>query len=177
MVPTIATIDVPPERQGNLEATLGVKLFARDGKRIVITSAGKQYLAVIRDALDRIAVGTERLLRYSASNTLTVSTSPDFGAKWLVHRLGRFAAAYPEIDRRVSTTIKQVDLIAQRVDLAIRHGDGHWAGLDAVPLCKEDLCRFAALNSYLVAIVSGRRLTVGTSAAPFGRLGHLVEMV
>ena len=71
------------------------------------------------------------------------------------------AAALEEIDRRVSTTIKQVDLIAQRVDLAIRHGDGHWAGLDAVPLCKEDLCRFAALNSYLVAIVSGTRLTSG----------------
>jgi len=56
-----------------------------------------------------------------------------------VHRLGRFAAAYPEIDLRVSTTTKQVDLIAEHVDLAIRHGDGHWLGLDAVPLCAERL--------------------------------------
>ena len=121
----------------SLEATLGLKLFARDGKRLVVTSAGKQYLAVVRDALDRIAVGTDRLLQHKPSSILTVSTSPDFGAKWLVHRLGRFAAAYPKIDLRVSTSTKQVDLIAEHVDLAIRHGDGHWAGLDAVALCPE----------------------------------------
>jgi LysR family glycine cleavage system transcriptional activator len=122
-----------------LEATLGLKLFARDGKRLVITSAGKHYLAVVSDALDRIAVGTDRLLQNGPSSILTVSTSPDFGAKWLVHRLGRFTAAYPEIDIHVSTSSKQVDLIAEHVDLAIRHGDGHWAGLDAVALCQERL--------------------------------------
>ena len=123
----------------SLEAALGLKLFARDGKRLVITSAGKQYLAVVRDALDRIAVGTDRLLQNRPSSVFTVSTSPDFGAKWLVHRLGRFAAAHPKIDLRVSTTTKQVDLIAEHVDLAIRHGDGHWAGLDAVALGPERL--------------------------------------
>jgi len=123
----------------SLEAMLGLKLFARDGKQLVITSAGKQYLAVVRDALDRIAVGTDRLLKNMPSSVLTVSTSPDFGAKWLVHRLRRFAAAYPGIDLRVSTTTRQVDLIAEHVDVAIRHGDGHWASLDAVALGAEQL--------------------------------------
>ena len=41
----------------SLEAALGLKLFARDGKRLVITDAGKQYLAVVRGALDRICRG------------------------------------------------------------------------------------------------------------------------
>jgi len=123
----------------SLEATLGLKLFARDGKRLIITGAGTLYLAVVRDALDRIAVGTDRLLHRAPSSILTISTSPDFGAKWLVHRLGRFAAAYSEIDLRVSTTTKQVDLIADQVDLAIRHGNGQWTGLDAVALCPERL--------------------------------------
>lgn len=122
-----------------LEATLGVQLFARDGKRLIITSAGKQYLAVVRDALDRIVLGTDRLLQSRPSSILTLSTSPDFGAKWLVHRLGRLTEAYPEIDLRVSTTSKPVDLISEQVDLAIRHGDGHWPGLDAVALCQERL--------------------------------------
>ena len=123
----------------SLEAMLGLKLFARDGKRLVITSGGKEYLAVVRDALERIAVGTDRLLQDRPSSILTISTSPDFGAKWLVHRLGRFAAAYPEVDLRVSTTTKHGDLIANHVDLAVRHGDGYWAGLDAVALCPERL--------------------------------------
>src|SRR4029078_2469949 len=73
-----------------VEATLGVKLFTRGGRRLVMTSVGREYLSVVRDALDRIAVGTDRLLQRLPSRILTVSTSPDFGAKWLVHRLGRF---------------------------------------------------------------------------------------
>src|SRR6202045_3706818 len=68
-----------------LEAGLGVKLFNRERQSLVITEAGREYLAVIRDALDRIAVGTDRLVQHQTSGVLTVSTSPDFAAKWLLH--------------------------------------------------------------------------------------------
>src|SRR5687768_16471870 len=80
-----------------LEEELGFRLFNRERQRLVITEAGRDYLSVIRDALDRIAVGTERLVQRQNAGVLTVSTSPDFAAKWLVHRLGRFAEAYPAI--------------------------------------------------------------------------------
>ena len=74
-----------------LETELGIKLFNRERQRLVITEAGRNYLAVVRDAFDRIALGTERLLQQQTAGALTVSTSPDFAAKWLVHRLGHFA--------------------------------------------------------------------------------------
>src|SRR6266496_3982445 len=122
-----------------LEARLGVKLFNRERQRLVITEAGRDYLAVVRDALDRIAVGTERLIQRQSSGVLTISTSPDFAAKWLVHRLGRFAEAHPHIDLRVSATMHHVDFAREEIDLAVRHGDGHWAGLDVVRLCSEEL--------------------------------------
>src|SRR5215467_2874587 len=80
-----------------LEAELGIKLFNRERQRLIITDAGRDYLAVVRDALDRVAMGTERLVQRQSSGMLTVSTSPDFAAKWLVHRLGRFAEAHPAI--------------------------------------------------------------------------------
>src|SRR5215217_9290572 len=91
-----------------LEAELGVKLFNREHQRLIITAAGRDYLLVIRDALDRIAMGTERLVLRQSSGVLTVSTSPDFAAKWLVNRLGHFAEAHPEIDLRVSATLHHV---------------------------------------------------------------------
>jgi len=50
-----------------LEATLGIKLFNRERQRLIITEAGRQYFAVVRDALDRIAVGTERLVQRQTS--------------------------------------------------------------------------------------------------------------
>jgi DNA-binding transcriptional LysR family regulator len=116
-----------------LEVSLGISLFGRERQRLVITPAGREYLAVIRDALDRIAMGTERLVQGRGSGVLTVSTSPDFAAKWLVHRLGRFVESHPEIDLRVSATMHHVDFVREDVDIAVRHGDGKWPGLDARP--------------------------------------------
>jgi LysR family glycine cleavage system transcriptional activator len=122
-----------------LEEQLGLKLFNRERQRLAITEAGRDYLAVVRDAFDRIALGTERLLQRQSSGALTVSTSPDFAAKWLVNRLGRFAAAHPDIDLRVSAAMHHVDFAREEVDLAVRHGDGNWPGLHAVRLSAEEL--------------------------------------
>jgi LysR family glycine cleavage system transcriptional activator len=135
-----------------LEAALGIKLFNRERQRLVITEAGRDYLTVVRDALDRLAVGTERLVQRQSAGVLTVSTSPDFAAKWLVHRLGNFAEAHPEIDLRVSATLHHVDFAREEVDLAVRHGDGNWPGLDPVQLSGEQL--FAVCSPKLL---SGRR--------------------
>jgi LysR family transcriptional regulator, glycine cleavage system transcriptional activator len=135
-----------------LEAELALKLFNRERQRLIITEAGKDYLTVVRDALDRIAVGTERLLQRQNAGVLTVSTSPDFAAKWLVHRLGHFADAHPGIDLRVSATLHHVDFAREEVDLAVRHGEGSWPGLDTVRLSAEQL--FAVCSPKLI---SGRR--------------------
>jgi LysR family transcriptional regulator, glycine cleavage system transcriptional activator len=135
-----------------LEAELAIKLFNRERQRLVITEAGRDYLTVIRDALDRIAVGTEKLLERQNAGVLTVSTSPDFASKWLVHRLGHFAEAHTGIDLRVSATLHHVDFAREEVDLAVRHGDGNWPGLDTVKLCSEQL--FAVCSPKLL---SGRR--------------------
>ena len=122
-----------------LEATLGIKLFNRERQRLVITEAGREYLAVLRDAFDQIAVGTDRIVRHQRSSALTVSTSSDFAAKWLVNRLGPFSGAHPEIDLRVSATDHHVDFAREDVDVAVRHGDGNWPGLAVVQLCSERL--------------------------------------
>jgi LysR family glycine cleavage system transcriptional activator len=122
-----------------LEAELGLKLFNRERQRLVITEAGRSYLATVRDALDRIADGTERLLRRQNTGVVTVSTSPNFAAKWLVHRLSRFAQVHPAIDLRVSATLHHVDFAREDIDLAVRHGDGNEAGLHVARLCAEEL--------------------------------------
>ena len=135
-----------------LEAELAIKLFNRERQRLLITEAGRDYLNVVRDALDRIAIGTERLVQRQSTGVLTVSTSPDFAAKWLVHRLGHFAEAHAGIDLRVSATLHHVDFAREEVDLAVRHGDGNWPGLDTVRLSAEQL--FAVCSPKLL---SGRR--------------------
>src|SRR5258708_28833181 len=122
-----------------LEAELGLKLFNRERQRLVITEAGRSYLEVVRDALDRIAAGTERLLQRQSTGVLTVTTSPNFAAKWLVHRLARFGEALPGIDLRISASLQHVDFAREDVDLAIRHSDGQAGGLHVTRLCAEQL--------------------------------------
>jgi LysR family glycine cleavage system transcriptional activator len=122
-----------------LESELGLKLFNRERQRLVITEAGREYLAVVREALDQIALGTEQLMQRRRAGVLTVSVSPDFAAKWLVNRLGRFAESHPEIDLRVAAGDQWVDFAREDVDLAVRHGDGQWPELNVVRLCAEQL--------------------------------------
>jgi len=123
----------------SLEAALGIRLFARERQRLALTDSGRDYLAVVRDALDRIAAGTDRVVKRQHSGILTISTSPDFAAKWLVNRLGSFAEKFPEIDLRISATLHHVDFTREDVDVAVRHGDGNWPGLECVRLCPEHL--------------------------------------
>ena len=105
----------------------------------MITEAGRAYLLVVRDAFDRIADGTERLLQRQRGGSLVVSTSPNFAAKWLVHRLGRFAEAHPDIDLTVNASRQHIDFAREDIDVAIRHGDKGTSGLHVTRLCAEEI--------------------------------------
>lgn len=132
-----------------LEAELGLRLFQRERQRVTLTEAGRLYLEVVRDAFDRLGAGTERLLQRQSAGTLTLTTSPNFAAKWLVHRLGRFSESHPGIDLRVSASVQHVDFAREDIDLAIRHGDGNWPGMHVTRLCTERL--FPVCSPRLVA--------------------------
>ena len=122
-----------------LEAQLGIGLFQREHQGLTITPAGLAYQAVVTTAFDALSDGTERLLNRETAGTLTISTSPNFVAKWLVHRLGRFTEAHPAIDLRVTASIRHIDFARDSVDLAIRHGTGDWPDLHVTRLCEEEI--------------------------------------
>jgi LysR family glycine cleavage system transcriptional activator len=126
-----------------LESELGVQLFKRRRNGLVITDAGRDYLAVVYDVFDRLELGTDRLLQRQRSGTIIVSTSPDFAAKWLVARLGRFAEAHPEIELRLSATMHRRFRTGRR-GLAIRHGNGNWPGLTPSISPLKSCSRYAA---------------------------------
>lgn len=126
-----------------LEVELGLKLFYRQPQQLVLTNAARDYLIIVRDALDRIAAGTGQLVKRQSSGVLTVSTSPNFASKWLVHRLGRFTELFPQIDLRISANMNHIDFAQEDVDLAVRHSngpsDGYDTGLHMTKLCTEEL--------------------------------------
>lgn len=127
-----------------LEETLGLALFRRLNRGLVLTEAGQAYLPPLREALDLVADATARLRQSGGTGLLTVSTMPSFAARWLVPRLPRFQRLHPDVDVRLSSTSQLVDFATQDVDLAIRFGRGAWPGVSAERLMEEDVFPVAA---------------------------------
>jgi LysR family transcriptional regulator, glycine cleavage system transcriptional activator len=122
-----------------LEERLGLTLFKRQNRRLLLTDAGQAYLPSVRDTFEGLARATERLLARDRGGALTASVLPSFAAKWLVPRLGRFREAHPEIDVRLSTDLSLSDFNRADVDVAIRYGQGGYPGLESVRLMTEEL--------------------------------------
>jgi LysR family glycine cleavage system transcriptional activator len=108
-----------------LEAHLGAALFARHGKRVALTAAGRAFAEKVRGALDDIARAADGL-RERREDRLTVSVLPSFASRWLMPRLIRFMDAQPHLEVNVSATTTLADFAAEEVDVAIRFGRGPW---------------------------------------------------
>jgi LysR family glycine cleavage system transcriptional activator len=114
-----------------LEEYLGVALFRRLTRRLVLTEAGRALLPVVGEAFDRIAESAAALHGRDEGRGLTVSLTPSFGARWLGRHLGRFWARHPEIDLKLHHSKRSVDFRREEVDMAVRWGCGDWPGLEA----------------------------------------------
>ena len=122
-----------------LEQYLGVQLFRRVNRTVVLTEAGQLYYFAVRDLLDGFAAATRQLHARERSGVLTVSTLDSFAVKWLLPRLARFRTQHPEIDVRLSTGDGVADFARDGVDIAVRHGRGDYPGLSAKRLMTEEL--------------------------------------
>jgi LysR family transcriptional regulator, glycine cleavage system transcriptional activator len=122
-----------------LEEQLGVRLFLRQSRALLLTREAQEYLPAVRAAFEDLRAATERLRRPEKAQALTVSTMASLAAKWLLPRLAGFQEAHPGIEVRISTSSHLVDFRREEVDVAIRYGRGRWPGLTADWLMAEDI--------------------------------------
>ena len=122
-----------------LEEHLGLPLFRRLNRRLVLTEAGQLYLPVLREAFDRIHAGTQQLYKEDDSGPLRVSSIPSLAAKWLLPRMSRFRDRHPDIDVMISANNKLVDFTDDSVEMAIRYGMGDYPGLQTDLLLSDEV--------------------------------------
>jgi LysR family glycine cleavage system transcriptional activator len=103
-----------------IEDHLGLPLFQRNKGNLLLTDAGQAILPGIRGAFEQLASAIEEIDNLGDAGVLTISVAPSFAAKWLLPRLDRFQARYPEIDVRVAASMSLADFHSDGVDLAIR---------------------------------------------------------
>ena len=121
----------------NLEDYVGAPLFRRTPKGLLLTDAAQTALPALREAFDGLAEAASLLTAAVDGRRLTLTAAPSFAAKWLVPRLGRFEAAYPQVDVWLSAGLDLVDLTAGEVDIALRYGAGRYPGMEGRRLIGE----------------------------------------
>ena len=121
-----------------LERALGAALFARNGRRVALTSAGRHFAERVRAALEDLAEAAQFVRRAEGERAVSVSMLPSFAARWLMPRLGRFMERHPAIAVNIHTSITLVDFQRDDVDLAIRFGRGQWPDVEAHKFLDEE---------------------------------------
>lgn len=122
-----------------LEEILGVQLFRRLNRGLVLSGAGQSCLEDLREGFSRLARAVDTLQAHGHDQVLTITVAPSFAAKWLIPRLHRFRARYPDISVRLDTDFAEIDLVRSDIDLALRFGSGDYPGLCADRLMGEEL--------------------------------------
>jgi DNA-binding transcriptional LysR family regulator len=153
-----------------LEAALGQKLFIRQHRRVTLTEAGERFFQDVSVGLGHIRRSAESLMQGGKPGHVTLSCSTAFASWWMLPRLARFRAAYPEIDLRLQTTDRDVDLAEERIDLGIRRGRGDWPEYATVFLTSEAIYPICS-----PAYLAGAVRPAGPAELAQAKLVHLDE--
>lgn len=127
-----------------LERQIGVDLILRDGKRLAMTDAARDYAADVRQALNQIAQASVRLQVDPQGGTLNLAILPTFGMRWLMPRLPDFARRHPDVTINMATRLEPFNFATEAFDAAIHYGDGIWPGTDHMLLKNEQIVAVCA---------------------------------
>lgn len=132
-----------------LEEHLGVPLFQRRHRALLLTDAGQILQRAATDMLAQLAEITREIRGLSNTRLISVTTVVSFASLWLVPRLPLFRERHPNIDVRIAADNNVVDLTRDRVDIAVRYISPARApasatrlfGEDVLPMCSPELLK------------------------------------
>ncbi|WP_083533070.1 LysR family transcriptional regulator [Bosea sp. WAO] len=131
-----------------LEDRLGLPLFQRQARRVVLTETGERLASSVMDSFDGLRAAFAAVTE-TAEGVLSIQALPTIASNWLVPRLGLFQCANPGLAVRMTTQTGLHEPQSDDCDVAIRRGSGQWPGLEAhwlmksefTPLCGPNLFR------------------------------------
>jgi LysR family transcriptional regulator for bpeEF and oprC len=107
-----------------LERRFGLKLLNRTTRKVAVTPAGADYLEHCRRVFAELAAAEETLRqsREQPTGRLRVDVAGSFARHLLLPALPEFLARFPGIEVELRINERVVDLVKERVDLAVRGG-------------------------------------------------------
>ena len=117
-----------------LEEYLGIELFIRKNRAIEFTSTGEAYWHVIHKSIETIHQHTSHLILLGHQE-LSVSLMPPIANRVVLHNLNSFNHQYPDINLRITSSLKNVDVLKGQTDVAVRFGIPPWPGVKHEKIC------------------------------------------
>ena len=129
-----------------LEKHLGVRLLNRTTRRVSLTTEGADYLRRCRRILDEVQDAEETLRgsRSKPQGLLRVDVPVAFGRYLLLPALPEFTHRYPAIELDIRLNDRIVDLVAERIDVALRVGGVQQSGLVARRVAQANIVTCAS---------------------------------
>ncbi|WP_437624061.1 LysR substrate-binding domain-containing protein [Sorangium sp. So ce1151] len=122
-----------------LEEALGVKLLVRGHRSLRFTAEGERFFKVADMAVQQLQDAMAAIHKRHEKQPVTITASIGVVGLWLLPRLGALNEELPDVDVRIATSNKLMDLRAEGVDIAIRYCAPSAAPEGAVPLFGETL--------------------------------------
>jgi len=148
----------------SLEGDIGRKLFRRLHRHVELTATGRRLASELSVGFVRIRRAVETA-RGVTARRLKLSVEPAFASRWLVPRLGSFAALQPQIELELETS-DELRVLGRDADIAIRYvaaaarrkrgGGRRLFSIDGVPVMSADGTRSSQLRGD--SAVLGQRL-------------------
>ncbi len=120
-----------------LEESLGIRLFQRHGRQMLLTQEGALLHKRVQPALRQIERAVAEAGVLHRSPAITVTTLQSFATYWLLPRLGKFQKRQPEVAVHIQASLRLKDLERAEADIAIRYGFGEWKGCAAEKLLDD----------------------------------------
>ena len=131
---------------GELEQTLGIRLFHRNTRNLSLTEDGHKLLLAISPALNTLeqALSQSKSVEMEPTGKLKINIPESFGKKFILPLLPEFLRRYPLIELDIHLQDKKLDPVSEAYDISIGNLDDTDSGLVSRELCQLELVTIAS---------------------------------
>jgi LysR family transcriptional regulator, glycine cleavage system transcriptional activator len=128
----------------SLELHLRHELFIRRTRSLQLTKLGEAYLPKVKDAFERLSIGTSEVFGGRRPQELTLRCAISFAVNWLAPRLPSYLEQHPGKQVRIISSVWNDAFDADVYDLDIQYGIGDWPGVRSHRLTWETITPLCA---------------------------------
>jgi LysR family glycine cleavage system transcriptional activator len=127
-----------------LELHLRNPLFIRRTRSLKLTKMGEAYVPKVKDAFERLEIGTREVFGGRLTQELTLRCAVSFAVNWLAPRLPDFLRRNPNTEIRIVSSVWNDPFDTDDYDLDIQYGTGDWSGVRSHRLTWETITPLCA---------------------------------